>query len=64
MAQALHDNPSLGQLGADFYKKCTSDQEFVTSVRALCYARLRARDPLVAVEVPANVRYLAQQIMN
>jgi len=64
VAQALHDNPSLGSLGSEFYKRCTSDQDFVTSVRALCYARLVARDPLASVDVPANVRALSQQIMN
>lgn len=61
VAQALHDNPQLSDLGTEFYVRCASSDEFLTSVRALCYARLLSREPSSSIEVPKQVLFLAQQ---
>jgi len=66
--EALEVEPSLALQGLKFFKDCAVNDEFPTSVRALCYHRWRARLPkekavaLTDGEVPDEVRALSEQL--
>jgi hypothetical protein len=67
IAQAVHDNPALSEDGVQFYKKCATQGDGASSVRALCFAQLRNLETHLGrtVEtdgVPESVQQLAQNI--
>ena len=64
IAELLQANPRLGLRAVQFYSKCASDENFPSSVRALCFSHLKNLDGDTAAQaaVPAEIRELAEDL--
>lgn len=64
IAEMLEAHPELGPEAVQFYDKCSSHNEYPSSVRALCFSHLKTIDPKLAADsqVPDAIRDLADRI--
>ncbi|MBC7690282.1 MAG: hypothetical protein H7222_00805 [Methylotenera sp.] len=69
MSELLHQHPEKLEEGANFYRKCAAQTEYMGSIRALCAANLRNISVVLKKpelfqesEYPSNVKSLTDKI--
>jgi hypothetical protein len=67
IAQAVSQEPSLGQEAYSFYEKCSASAQYLDAVRALCFSNYKEMGTKLGLAVreetaPAKIRELSEKI--